>query len=149
MSARVVRLGLLVGAAVVAACSRAPAVREVRVAGTEYAFVSPDSLPPGPTRFLFTNAGRLAHEVAIGRVKVGVSLDSVLRTELRGGDALPLYDIGDGLLYAESGDVVEIGLHVELLPGRDYVLICTLPDSAKNPHSMRGMVRGLRVSKSS
>lgn len=132
-----------------AACGNPPAVREVIVSGTEYALVSPDTLSAGPVRFLFRNTGHMAHEVGIGRVKAGIPLDSVLRMELRGDDIERVYDAGEGLLYADVGDVVEAALHVELLSGRDYVLICTLPDSAGKAHSMRGMVRGLRVTKSS
>ena len=132
-----------------ASCGSPRAVREVIVNGTEYAFVSPDTLGAGPVRFLFRNTGHMAHEVGIGRVKAGIPLDSVLRMELRGDDIERVYDAGEGLLYAEVGEVVEAALHVELLPGRDYVLICTLPDSTGKAHSMRGMIRGLRVTKPS
>ncbi len=148
MMRRAHRVRILSGAiasSALAACAGAPASRDVEVTGTEYALVSPDSLPAGPARFHFRNTGRVAHEVAIARVKLGVPLDSVLRMELRGDDVEKLYDPGDGLLYADAGEVVEAALAVDLLPGRDYALICTLPDSAKTPHSMRGMVRGLRV----
>ncbi len=132
-----------------AACNAPPSVRDVHVTGTEYALVTPESLPPGPTRFYFANTGKMKHEVGISRVKADIPLDSVLRTELRGDDIEKMYDAGEGLLFADVGEVVEAALYVDLLPGRSYVLICTLPDSAGKAHSMKGMVRGLRVVKKS
>jgi hypothetical protein len=77
-------------------------------------------------------------------VKRGVPLDSVLRLEVAGGNIDGLYDPGEGLLYTAVGETVDAQLLVTLEAGRDYVLICTLEKDGK-PHSMLGMVRGLRV----
>ncbi|MBY0489359.1 MAG: hypothetical protein K2R93_05915 [Gemmatimonadaceae bacterium] len=139
------------GAAVVvwSACTVAPAehpvaVPVVQIVGHDFAFEAPDSLPPGPTRFAFRSDGTVPHEVAIARVKRGVSLDSVLRVEIAGGDIDGLYDPGEGLLYTAVGETVTAELQVTLEAGRDYVLACTLEKDCK-AHSMLGMVRGVRV----
>ena len=135
--------------ALTTACAVAPAEKGVeapvvQIVGHDFALESPDSLPAGPTRFAFRSDGTVPHEVAIGRVKRGVSLDSVLRVELAGAEVAGLYDPGEGLLYTAVGETVEAELQVTLEAGRDYVLICTLEKDGK-PHSTMGMVRGLRV----
>ncbi len=135
--------------ALTTACAVAPAEKPVeapvvQIVGHDFALESPDSLPAGPTRFAFRSDGTVPHEVAIGRVKRGVSLDSVLRVELAGAEVAGLYDPGEGLLYTAVGETVEAELQVTLEAGRDYVLICTLEKDGK-PHSTMGMVRGLRV----
>jgi hypothetical protein len=135
--------------ALTSACAVAPAekpveVPVVQIVGHDFALESPDSLPAGATRFAFRSDGTVPHEVGIQRVKRGVTLDSVLRAELAGGDVEALYDPGAGLLYTAVGETVEAALQVTLEAGRDYVLICTLEKDGK-PHSMMGMVRGLRA----
>lgn len=137
---------LLIACAACAAPSPPPAQQlpVVEVIGRDFALEAPDSLPPGQTRFRFRREGTVAHEVAIARVRAGVSLDSLLRVELAGGNIDGLYDPGEGLLYADPGEVVEAELLITLEAGRDYVLICTLDKDGK-PHSTLGMVRGLRV----
>lgn len=146
---RLAAAGVVVTTACLAACP-APQDRAViepptvTVVGRDFAFEAPDSLPPGPTRFAFRSVGTVPHEMAIARVKRGVSLDSVLRLELAGADITGLYDPGEGLLYTALGETVDAELLVTLEPGRDYVLNCTLEEKGK-PHAMLGMVRGLRV----
>lgn len=141
------RTGVFAGAILLASCKTAAPPAElplVNVVGRNFALEAPDSLPAGPTRFHFRNDGTVAHEVAIGRVKKGVSLDSLLRLELAGKDIEGLYDPGEGLLFANNGETIDSELVVTLEKGRDYVLICTLDEKGK-AHSMLGMVRGLRV----
>ena len=128
----------------IASCSAADAVPIIEVAGSDYALIAPDTLPSGPTRFRFHSTGTVAHELAMARVKAGVSLAQVLATELRGGEVEALYDPGDGLLYASPGDRVEAELLLDLEPGRSYVLVCTLETDGKS-HATLGMVRGLTV----
>jgi hypothetical protein len=132
-----------------ASCAAPPATVAVerpvvQVVGHDYALEAPDSLPAGPTRFGFRSDGTVPHEVSIARAKRGVPLDSVLRLEVAGGNIDGLYDPGEGLLYTAVGETVDAQLLVTLEAGRDYVLICTLEKDGK-PHSMLGMVRGLRV----
>ena len=138
---------LLVSLTLLASCRTAATPAElplVNIVGRNFALEAPDSLPPGATRFHVRNDGTVAHEVAIGRVKQGVSLDSLLRLELAGKDIDGLYDPGEGLLFANNGETLDSELVVTLEKGRDYVLICTLDENGK-PHSTLGMVRGLRV----
>lgn len=146
-------LVIVCSAAMAIACASSPAEQigeqmaeppVVQVVGHDFALDAPDSLPPGLTRFTFRSDGTVPHEVSIARVKQGVSLDSLLRLELNGADITGLYDPGEGLLYTDVGETVDAALLVTLERGRDYVLICTLDEKGK-PHSMLGMVRGLRV----
>ena len=116
----------------------------VDVVGSDFAFVAPESVAPGPTRFRFKRLGTVAHEVAIGRVKQGVSLSRVLAAEVSGSPADSLYDDGNGLLFADVNEHAETELLLDLAPGRQYVLICTLETNGK-PHAMLGMVKGLTV----
>ena len=46
----------------------------VIIEGTDFAFVAPDTMSPGPTRFRFQRSGTVAHEMAIARVKAGTTL---------------------------------------------------------------------------
>lgn len=116
----------------------------VQIVAHDYAFDAPDSLPPGPTRFHFRSDGTVAHEVGVARVKQGVTLDSALRVELAGGDPEGLYDAGEGLLFTNPGETNDSELLVTLESGRDYVLLCTLETNGA-VHSMKGMVKGVRV----
>lgn len=129
-----------------AACATSRPVEPpvVQIVAHDFAFEAPDSLPPGPTRFHFRSDGSVAHEVGFARVKRGVSLDSALRIELAGGDPAGLYDAGEGLLYTNPGETNDSELLVTLEPGRDYVLLCTLETNGA-VHSMKGMVKGVRV----
>ena len=134
-------LALIIG---LAGCAAAPAERVVEVTGTDFAFVAPDTLSPGATRFRFRRTGTVAHEVAIARVKRGVPLAQVLSAEARGDDTQALYDEGAGLLYAAITEQAEAELLVDLEPGRQYVLACTLDENGK-PHAMLGMVKAITV----
>lgn len=134
-------LALIIG---LAGCAAAAAERVVEVTGSDFAFVAPDTLSPGTTRFHFRRTGTVAHEVAIARVKLGVPIAQVLSAEARGDDTEALYDQGSGLLYAAVTEQAEAELLVDLEPGRQYVLACTLDENGK-PHTMLGMVKAITV----
>ena len=129
---------------VAVACARSPADVTVIIEGTDFAFAAPDTLSPGPTRFRFQRSGTVAHEMAIARVKAGTTLATALKTEAAGGAVEGLYDEGDGLLYADVGETIEAELLVNLEPGRQYVLACTLETNGK-VHTTLGMVKGIVV----
>lgn len=143
--------GAVAGAALGAVASCAPAgareVPAIEVRGAEWAFQMPSTIAPGRQRVAFTNAGTVAHEVAVGLVKAGVSLDSVLAAELRGDPDIEekAYESGAGLLWADAGDVVPQRLVLEFKPGRSYVFLCTLSDSTGTSHAQRGMLRGVTI----
>lgn len=129
--------------ALAAACAREAPV--VEVTGRDYALTAPDTLAPGVTRFHFTSAGSVAHEVAIARIKDGVPLATVLASEFKGADPEGLYDPGEGLLFAEPGQRVDAELLVDLKPGRTYMLICTLDAKGDTTHAMLGMLHPVHV----
>jgi hypothetical protein len=121
-------LGAALGA--VASCAPAAAreVPAIEVRGAEFAFQMPAT-------------------VAVGLVKAGVSLDSVLAAELRGDPDIEdkAYESGAGLLWADAGDVVPQRLVLDFKPGRSYVFLCTLSDSTGKTHAQRGMLRGVTI----
>jgi hypothetical protein len=125
-------------------CRRAPAEHIVQVIGRDFAFDAPDTLDAGPTRFHFSRAGTAEHEVAISRVKRGITVAQVLAAEVRGDDPTDLVDDGVGLLFAAVGEHVESDLLVDLEAGRQYVLSCTRETAGKS-HAMLGMVKGITV----
>ena len=131
--------------AAIGGCPGARALPVIAVTGVDFAFIAPDSATAGPTRFRFTHRGTVPHELAIARVTLGVRVERVLDTELKGGDVEGLYDPGEGLLYADVGEHVDAELLVDLQPGRTYVLNCTLDGPGGKSHAMLGMVRPLHV----
>jgi len=138
---------LALAALALPAYRHAPALHEVSVVGQDYAFTAPDTLPPGPTSFRFRNLGSVAHELVVARLKAGVTPAEAFAAEQRGADVAAFYDEGDGLLYAERGDSVDFRLRVDLLPGRRYVLVCTLEGGPHGkPHVMLGMFKAVAVS---
>ena len=128
----------------VVACAQVREVPVVEVTGSDFAFIAPDTLDPGPTRFRFVRTGTVEHEMAIARVKQGITLAQALTTEMSGGDVETVYDVGDGLLFAAVGETVEAELLIDLQPGRHYVLNCTRVTNGK-PHTMLGMAKGVTV----
>jgi len=129
-----------------AAPSAQQAPRKLLIAGNEYFFMVPDVVPPGVTAISFENQGKLRHELNIVRLKLGVTLDSVLKVP-HGPDRLPLLDVNTGgILFAQPGQRTVDQLLVNLESGRIYLLICNLKDPKDEPpHSDRGMVQSFRV----
>ncbi len=128
-----------------AGCADPARPREVRFVGADFAFQGPDTVAPGRTIFRFTNAGTLNHELGLGLLRPGVTGAQALAAELHGADVDSIYE-SDGLLFAPSGAQVDMGLVIDLKPGRNYVLICTLDAGPKNtPHVQLGMFKSLTV----
>lgn len=129
------------------ACSPAgSSPNEVIVAGLDYAFEAPDTLPPGPTLFRFENRGEVRHEMVLVRLKEGITLEDVMKGVREGGDPADFIEGGLGILLVGPGRTTANALHVDLLPGRDYALICNLRDSPEDPpHTELGMRASFHV----
>lgn len=133
---------LLVG---VIGCRVSAGPREASYVGRDFAFRGPDTLPPGPTVFRFKNAGTLDHELGLALLRPGVTAAQAFAAERDGASVDSIYE-ADGLLYTPFGTEVDMGLTVDLQPGRSYVLICTLEGGPKEtPHVKLGMFKGLVV----
>jgi hypothetical protein len=119
-------------------------IRDVTIAGIDYAFGVPATIGPGLTAFSFENRGKVWHEMFLIRLKPGVSLDSLQHVP-----AGPLRrDLieGGGILLAGRGERSTDRLLVDLKPGHTYTLICNLRDAPdKPPHLARGMFASIQV----
>lgn len=131
-----------------AACTQAPPPpNEVRVAGLDYAFEAPDTLPPGPTVFHFENRGEVEHEMILVRLREGVTLDDVLEGAREGAESSEFVEGGLGILVVDAGEAAANQIFVDLVPGRDYALLCFLQDSPDDPPHIRlGMRASFHVS---
>lgn len=131
----------VLGAAVVSCRPAAPAgPTETVVAASDYAFQSPAHLPSGARTFRLKNVGKVAHEVAMGQLRQGITADSVLARIATGGDPGDLTDGVVGVLIAGPGETSLGRLTVDLVPGRTYMMICQFKDAdSLPPHVAMGM----------
>lgn len=126
-------------------CRASAGPNEASYVGSDFAFRGPDTLPPGPTTFRFKNAGTLDHELGLALLRPGVTAAQAFAAERDGAAVDSIYE-ADGLLYTPLGTEVDMGLTIDLQPGRNYVLICTLEDGPKEtPHVKLGMFKGLVI----
>lgn len=118
-------------------CTAERPVNEVTVVGTDYAFEAPDTLPPGPTVFVLDNRGVVQHEVGMGLLKEGVTIEDALAAQQAGDDPL---EATLGFVYADPEERSPGRLFVDLQPGRRYGLVCFLQDRPDAPpHTELGM----------
>lgn len=133
-------------ALIVCACT-AREIPVVDITAVNYAFQAPASVPPGPTRFRFINAGTVPHEVQLFVFKSGISPDSG-RALLRLQDRVPdsLADSAGAVLVAAPHTTAPEQVYVELEPGRLYALLCQFRDSEKTErHDRLGMFAVIQV----
>ena len=127
------------------ASASAQRIATVTVVGVDYAFQAPATLPAGLTAFAFENHGKVRHELAMLRLKAGVTLDSLMHV-IDSAPARRALTEGVGLLFADPGQTPLGRLLVELTAGRTYVLFCNFQDTPDKPrHMMIGMVASLQV----
>ena len=120
----------------------------VTVVGADYAFTElPTTLRPGPTLFAFENHGTKRHEMSILLLKSGVAVESLMgAVDHPAVSSRAVSDSIVGLLLARPGEHSGGELYVNLVAGRDYVVICTLRDTPDaRPHADLGMIGVIRV----
>ncbi|MCC6316561.1 MAG: hypothetical protein IT361_02630 [Gemmatimonadaceae bacterium] len=118
----------------------------IEVVGTEYAFVTPDSVNAGRTVFRLRNTGKVLHEMIILRLRPGSSVQDLLRAREAGRSTQPFLDGGSAVLFAPPGELGDHEITVDLEPGRTYALWCQFSDSAGRPeHYTLGMFKPLHV----
>jgi hypothetical protein len=116
----------------------------ITVVGLDYAFQAPATLPAGLTAVGFENHGKVRHEVAIVRLKPGVTVDSVVH--MKAGPARRALIDFVGLLAADPGETPLGRILVEFMAGRTYALFCNLQDAPdKPPHLTMGMFASIQV----
>jgi len=118
----------------------------VQVVALDYAFQVPAQLPSGRTVFQLVNKGKVRHEFNIALLKKGVSMDRLLQTRRADVSGDSLLDGSVGVLFASPGESNAAKLAVDLIPGREYAVICIFRDSANAPpHYDKGMYSVIRV----
>ena len=133
-------------AIIVAGCSTNAEPRAVTITGTDYAFVVPGTLEAGPTLLTLENPGTVDHEMALARLRPGVTLAAALEAMEAGADDDEFLEQPVGVLFAAPGEVSGGQLLVDLVSGATYALICFLRDSPDDPpHLALGMVATLSV----
>lgn len=100
----------------------------------------------GLTSFHFRNNGKHSHEFNIFLLKPGVTIDQIVAAAKAGKPQTPMIEGAVGVLFAEPGSMAPAGLATNLLPGRDYGILCIFRDSANSPrHYAMGMYSVIHV----
>ncbi|HEX6628551.1 MAG TPA: hypothetical protein VF105_11365 [Gemmatimonadaceae bacterium] len=116
-----------------------PNPQEITVAATDYAFLALPPIRSGPIVIGFTNQGKVNHEVAIGRLNPGITVDDYVKTP-PGPQRLALIDGGMGILIAAPGKTTDGKLWVNAVKGSTYVVWCNFRDKPDAPqHMVLGM----------
>lgn len=126
-----------------------PVVAIDTIIGTDYAYTKyPRTIAPGWHHFKFVNTGKQRHEISIALLKAGATLTQLLDVAGKDGDIDAFLDESLGVLHARPG-IVPLGtLDFDVLPGREYVIVCTFQDTPKAPpHFALGMATSMVSSK--
>jgi hypothetical protein len=112
----------------------------VEIVGLDYAFQAPTTLPAGRTTFRFSNKGKVEHELNIGLLKRGVTVQQFVDAMNSGRPITDMREMAVGVLFAEPGERASAGLATDLLPGRTYMVICINKDAPEaKRHTAMGM----------
>ena len=119
----------------------------VSVTGNDYAFVDfPASIAAGKTLFSFDNRGKVRHELSMVLLQPGVTVQQVLEKGPGAATSRAMAQRLIGILIARPGEASGGQLHVELVSGQRYLVVCTLKDAPDaRPHAELGMVTSFDV----
>lgn len=126
-----------------------PAVAVDTIVGSDYAYTKiPETFAPGWHHVVFVNAGTQRHEINVALLKPDVTLAKIMDVAGKGGDVDSLIDEPLGVLHARTATSPLGTLDFEVLPGREYLFVCTFQDTPKSPpHFALGMVTSIVSSK--
>lgn len=122
-----------------------PTSGEVAVTALDYEFEAPDEVAAGETTITFENAGQEDHELALGELLDGKTIDDVNALLEKGPPSQPppwFRDVGH--TFAKSG---QDGKPIEVdLEAGTYVMLCFVPaEDDGTPHALLGMVEDFTV----
>lgn len=122
-------------------------MRADTIVGMDYAFRAPARLAPGRHRLAFVNAGKQRHELSVALLKRGVSVQQLMRDDAAGKSVDDSIETGLGVLHT-PGESSPMGLlEIDLLPGREYLILCNFSDTPTSAmHFKLGMFGGIAVS---
>ncbi|HEY3114959.1 MAG TPA: hypothetical protein VGJ62_14865 [Gemmatimonadaceae bacterium] len=120
---------------------RARSTAHVDVVGNDYAFNPlPKRIKPGTTIFSFANHGKVPHELSLGRLRKGVTIDEIITGVKAGGRPRDYIERPVGILVAGPGVSPEGKLLVDLQKGETYLVFCNFKDTPEAPaHILLGM----------
>ncbi len=137
---------LLSVALFIAACvaMAAPAIPQITIRSTDYAFAAPTEVSAGLVTILHENAGHETHHVQLLQLKEGVTVDQVMAALSQSEDAIfaLLKGFPGGPGPTAPGNQQRVT--VKLVPGH-YLLVCFLPDAQGVPHIAHGMIAPFTV----
>lgn len=141
-------LGMYAGIHVANGTSAAsPTVHADTIVANDYAFRYPQTLTPGIHDIAFVNEGKQRHEMVVGLLKRRTEPQAVFDAVRAGRFRRSLLEDSFGVLHTRGGTSPQGVLRIQLLPGRDYLLVCTFADSnTAPPHFMLGMFGNIHVS---
>ena len=123
----------------------------LQVTASEYAFAAEGDLEAGAVSISVENVGEEFHEIAMGRLLDGHTVDDVRAALEAAGEETedPLDGIVDESVIDDLGGVQAPGT-AYTITGRgvvagDYVLLCFIPNGEGIPHHDLGMVTGFTV----
>jgi plastocyanin len=113
--------------------------KQIDVVANDYAFLPlPARISAGPTVFTFANQGKVVHEVSIGRLRSGASVEEFAKTDAAG--RRDLIERSVGILIAGPGKSPDGRILVNLVRGSTYVVFCNLKNTPDAPgHLTLGM----------
>ena len=114
---------------------------QVDVVSNDYAFNPlPKRIKPGTTIFTFANHGKVPHELALGRLKKGVTIEQIIAGVKLGGRPRDYMERSVGVLFAGPGQSPDGKLLVDLRKGDSYLVFCNFKDTPEAPaHILLGM----------
>jgi hypothetical protein len=141
------QLGMLATMTATDGSSTRTAERVDTVVGNEYAYTRyPRTLGPGRHVFAFMNEGKVDHEAILIALKPGVTYKQITDLDKAGGDTRSLMEEIVGILWSGGGTISNGLLALQLIAGREYLLVCTYPANQKPlTHRHLGMVGAIRV----
>jgi len=118
----------------------------IDVVANDYAFLPlPARIASGPTVFTFVNQGKVNHEMSVGRLRPGATIEDLLKVSREGGRLRDLVTRSVGILVAGPGKSPDGRLLVDLIPGETYLLFCNFKDTPDAPtHMTLGMYATFR-----
>lgn len=134
---------LVLVAAVLAACSGAPAAPPLQIGLTEYSITAPASIPSAMATFDVTNSGKEAHQAGLARLDSGKTVADFLKAVADTSAPLPTWVVFLGGAQAGPG-APPAQFTVALEPG-NYAWYCFVPAPDGVPHVMKGMVAPMTV----
>lgn len=116
----------------------------VTIVATEFAFEGPDTLPAGKVTIEMENQGKQPHELVMGELLDGKTIDDVNALLAKGDPGKPpKWFKTTGGTGAKPGGTGK--LNADLTAG-NYVFLCFVPDKeSKKPHALLGMIKDVMV----